>query len=224
LRIREQQWGPEHPGVANVLIYLANLYRKQGKFEEAEPLYQRALHINEQQVSSSSNYARAYLHRGYVYLRLKKREHACADFAKYASLQPGDVNAAWMVVYANFGKQHPGVEIAERLEKVAEFDPQSDEACVCRGVALGLRGKPQEGLTELEQALRLDSLNEDAWFWKGMMCAYLGQSAVAIESIEQALLSDFPPLLLTPLFWLEREIPHFYHEYAEPLLKQHELL
>jgi hypothetical protein len=57
-----------------------------------------------------------------------------------------------------------------------------------------------------------------------MMCAYLGQSAVAMESIEQALHSDFPPLLLTPLFWLEREIPHFYHEYAEPLLKQHELL
>jgi tetratricopeptide (TPR) repeat protein len=48
LCIWEQQLGPEHPDVAEILDNLANLYRKQGRYAEAEPLYQRALHIREQ--------------------------------------------------------------------------------------------------------------------------------------------------------------------------------
>src|SRR5712672_3036064 len=113
--------------------------------------------------------------------------------------------------------------MSHRLEAIVDLDPQSDEAYVCRGVALGLRGKPQEGLTALEEALLLDAHNEDALFWKGMMYAYLGQSTVAMESIEQALRADLPPILLTPLFWLEQDSPNFYQEYAEPLLKRYEL-
>ncbi len=37
--------GPEHPKLATRLNNLAELYRKQGKYEQAEPLYQRALAI-----------------------------------------------------------------------------------------------------------------------------------------------------------------------------------
>ena len=103
------------------------------------------------------------------------------------------------------------------------LDPESDEACTCRGVALGLRGKLQEGLTELERALNIDGESEDALFWKGMTCAYLGRNKVAIESIEQALQAGMPPLLLTPLNWLEQDRPQYYYEYAEPLLKRYEL-
>lgn len=39
--------GPEHPSEANSLNSLAVLYRTQGKYEEADPLYQRALAILE---------------------------------------------------------------------------------------------------------------------------------------------------------------------------------
>jgi tetratricopeptide (TPR) repeat protein len=39
--------GPEHPDTAQTLNNLANLYRKQGKDDEAEALYQRALAIRE---------------------------------------------------------------------------------------------------------------------------------------------------------------------------------
>jgi len=113
--------------------------------------------------------------------------------------------------------------MAERLEAIALLDPEDYEAYVCRGVALGLRGKPQEGLTELEHALHVYGKSGDAWFWKGMMCAYLDRSTTAMESIEQALRAGLPPLLLTPLFWLEQENLHFYQKYAEPLLKRHGL-
>ena len=43
--IREKALGPEHPDVATSLNNLAVLYRAQGQYAEAEPLYQRALAI-----------------------------------------------------------------------------------------------------------------------------------------------------------------------------------
>ncbi len=39
--------GPEHPDVARSLNNLAMVYTDQGKYEEAEPLYQRSLAIEE---------------------------------------------------------------------------------------------------------------------------------------------------------------------------------
>jgi len=40
--------GPEHPNTAKSLNNLAALYKAQGKYEQAELLYQRALAIREQ--------------------------------------------------------------------------------------------------------------------------------------------------------------------------------
>ena len=39
---------PTHPDVATSLNNLAGLYRSQGKYADAEPLYQRALNILEE--------------------------------------------------------------------------------------------------------------------------------------------------------------------------------
>src|ERR1700737_1846913 len=43
LAIREKALGPDHPDVANSLNNLAELYRKQSRYGDAEPLYQRSL-------------------------------------------------------------------------------------------------------------------------------------------------------------------------------------
>jgi tetratricopeptide (TPR) repeat protein len=45
--IREQQLGEKHPATAASLYNLAKLYRAQGRYGEAEPLYQHALAISE---------------------------------------------------------------------------------------------------------------------------------------------------------------------------------
>jgi tetratricopeptide (TPR) repeat protein len=39
--------GPEHPATAASLNNLSELYRAQGKYEEAEPLYRRAMTIRQ---------------------------------------------------------------------------------------------------------------------------------------------------------------------------------
>ncbi|MCH8963264.1 MAG: tetratricopeptide repeat protein, partial [Bacteroidetes bacterium] len=43
----EQALGPDHPSLAITLNNLAGLYESQGKYDQAEPLYQRALAIME---------------------------------------------------------------------------------------------------------------------------------------------------------------------------------
>ena len=44
---RERVLGPEHPDTAQSIYNLAVLYKNQGKYELAEPLYQQALAIDE---------------------------------------------------------------------------------------------------------------------------------------------------------------------------------
>ena len=47
LAIREKVLGPDHPDVAVSLNNLGVLYQNQGRYDDAEPLYQRALEIRE---------------------------------------------------------------------------------------------------------------------------------------------------------------------------------
>ena len=47
LAMREQLLGPDHPEVANSVNNFAALYDSQGRYDDAEPLYKRALAIRE---------------------------------------------------------------------------------------------------------------------------------------------------------------------------------
>ena len=47
MAIREKVLGPEHPNTATSINNLAGLLRTTGRYEEAEPLYRRALAICE---------------------------------------------------------------------------------------------------------------------------------------------------------------------------------
>ena len=42
-----QNFSSDHPSVAPVIKHLAFLYRRQGKYEQAEPLYKQAVEIRE---------------------------------------------------------------------------------------------------------------------------------------------------------------------------------
>ncbi len=47
LRLGTEEFGPDDPTTATMLNNLALLYHDQGKYAEAEPLYQRSLAIDE---------------------------------------------------------------------------------------------------------------------------------------------------------------------------------
>ena len=47
-RLREEVLGPMHPDTATSLNNLAVLYNSQGKYDDAEPLFKRALAVREE--------------------------------------------------------------------------------------------------------------------------------------------------------------------------------
>jgi tetratricopeptide (TPR) repeat protein len=72
LVIREKALGPNHPDVAESLNNLAVLYKNQGRYTDAEPLYRRSLTIEEKALgpdhpavaTSLSNLASMYVDQG----------------------------------------------------------------------------------------------------------------------------------------------------------------
>jgi len=97
LQICEKQLGADHPQTAGSLNNLADLYRSQGKYAEAEPLYVRALQIREEQLGadhpdtagSLNNLAGLYYQQG----RYEEAELLCQQ--------------AVQVALASLGMEHP---------------------------------------------------------------------------------------------------------------------
>jgi len=200
-------------------------YNNRGNAYDELKEHQRAIFDFDRAIELNPKYSDTYYNRGLAFLFLKNTEQARTDYTRSYELDPTDVNALWMAEWAEMSKERPGTEIARRLEDIAAVDPQHYVSLVCKGVALGLRGKLREGLAELEQAIQLEPEHWDSYFWKGMLCAYYyrGRNLVAIEAVEKALEVGLPPVLLTPLHWLEKDLPDFYEKHAAPLLARYEV-
>lgn len=128
-----------------------------------------------------------------------------------------------MIVFVSMGKVRPEIETAERLEGIATINPQHYVADICAAVALGLRGKPSDGLSRLKQVHQEHPQDEDSYFWEGMLSAYYypNKPQIAMEAIEKALDLHMPPILLTPLYWLQKDNPQFFERYAKLLLDKY---
>jgi Flp pilus assembly protein TadD len=153
---------------------------------------------------------------------LKCIDQAKADFIHCWELDPTANYAAWMIEWSTMCLQRTDSSAeAERLEAIAAIDPQHYLAFVCKAVASYLRANYEKASSELEQSITLKPNEADAYFWKGMSLASLGHDNEAISTIEQALALDIPPVLLSPLQWLQDERPDFYQRYALPLLNRY---
>ena len=183
--------------------------------------YQRAIEDYTRAIELDPEFALPYSSRGLAHLWLGNIRQAKDDYSRGWKLDRTDINAAWMAEWVAMGKERTGIETAARLEEIASTNPEDYVAHVCWGVASGLRDKLKEGLAELEKATSLVPEWWDAYFWKAMLCACLGQNLVAMEAFEKALEMDLPPILLTPLYWLEKDRPNFFSEYAAPLLARY---
>ncbi|MEO8954048.1 MAG: hypothetical protein ACR2H5_19375 [Ktedonobacteraceae bacterium] len=67
----------------------------------------------------------------------------------------------------------------------------------------------------------------DAYFWQGMLRAYYyrepSHDKETMETFRKALDVGLPPVLLTPLYWLERDNPAFFARCAKPLLDEYDV-
>ena len=139
-------------------------------------------------------------------------------------LDPTDMNYGWMIEFVDMCQKKPSLAMIERLETLAERNPESHYAYICKGVAHLLCREFEKALKELEQASKLDPDSEDAYFWISIAYASLGQDDEAKAAIDRSLELKLPPVLLTPLRWLGEDRQDFYEKYVEPLLTSYNVL
>ncbi len=95
MRIREQTLRPDHPELAKSLNNLANVYEEEGKYAQAEPLYQRALALAER-ANGPNHPDVAALLDNFVMLYLDQHNYSAAepladraiDIVKHAGGEP----------------------------------------------------------------------------------------------------------------------------------------
>ena len=92
----------------------------------------------------------------------------------------------------------------ERLEAMATMDSLDATAHICQGVAFYLRRDFEDAMRSFEQVASLAPRSWNPHFWKGMVCASLGQEEAAMAAIARALELKLPltPLLLSLLLLL----------------------
>src|SRR5581483_4415612 len=193
-------------------------YTDLKEHEQAITNYNRALELN-------PSYALAYYSRGITYLHLRKIALARDDCKRSLEFDPADITTAWMIEWVEMNKQRADEKTAERLATIVTIEPEDYIAYLCRGVALGLRGKGKAGLEGIEKAISLEPIAWSAYFWKGMLLLYYyrksAQDREAIAAIEQSLDLGLPPVLLTPLYWFERDRPDLFEREIRPLLARY---
>ncbi|EFH83713.1 tetratricopeptide repeat protein [Ktedonobacter racemifer] len=201
----------------------AILYNNRGISYNSLQQYNKAIDDYNTAISLEPNYAPAYYNRAYSYLYINDVEKAKQDFITAVEKDLNDLKAKWMCVFVSLTEQYPGLEVAGHLDQLAAIKPQKYTSLVCLGVAFGLRGKLKKGLIQLDAVIHARSKSIDAFFWKGMLCAYYyrGKPHLAVEAIEQALANGLPPVLLRPLYWLREDNPAFFEQYARPLLERY---
>ncbi len=203
---------------SNVDLYdiRASAYRRLNEYDQA-----LADHIHTLELAPGEDWP--YASRGLTYLWLKDINQARADYTRGWELNPTNVYNGWMVEWLRMCQERADLETAGRLESIAAADPQHYTACVCRGVALWIREYVEEALAELELAISLGLEEWDVYFWEGMIRASLGQEDEAVRVLKKALALHLPPVLLSPLRWLEQRNLNYYEKHALPLLAEYGL-
>jgi tetratricopeptide (TPR) repeat protein len=204
----------------------ANAYAKRGLAYIDLNEYLRAIEDYSQAIELVPTYKWAYFQRGYAYLWLKDIQQAKANLARCLELDASRVQAHWMDTWIGMCQERPDREMVQRLEEIVTTvsDTQRYGTNVCRGIILWGRGSFEQALIQIEQAISLDPTIEDAYFWKGMICASLRKDEEAITAITKALELKLPPVLLTPLRWLDKDRQDFCQKYVEPLLTRYDIL
>ncbi len=212
----------------NIALHLtpdsASIYYNRANAYDAQCNYQKALEDFDHAIALAPDLAYAYGNRGHIYAQLRDYPKARADYNRAFALKPTDINIAWTVAWASFGRTPPDKETVKKIEAIAALDPDHYTSYLCRGIVIGIRHKDlKAALAEIQKAEDLEPEEWDPPFWKGIVYAYLGRTLAAKEAIQKALDHRLPPLFLLPLSWFEQAKPDFFAEYAVPLLQMYGL-
>jgi CHAT domain-containing protein len=154
LIIREKALGPDHPDVAASLNGLAVLYRSQGRYADAEPLFQRALSIREKALGADHPDVSEPLNN-LVYLYNLQARYADALPIVRRTISQGIAAkyAAFPVLFASQSKNliSAGQALTDSYQLVQRVSSSAAASAVLR-----LAARFAAGTTELAQLVRKD--------------------------------------------------------------------
>ncbi len=173
LQISEQQRGPEHLDVAYPLHGLAELYRKQGRYAEAEPVFLRELQITEQQLGPEHPEV-AYALTGLADLYSEQNQYAEAEplYQRALSIREQRLGPKHLLIasplhglatlYLKQGKYAEGEPLFQRALHIREQQlgpDHPDVATVLSGLANLYReqGKFEQAERLFQRALAIDT-------------------------------------------------------------------
>jgi tetratricopeptide (TPR) repeat protein len=143
--------------------------RGKDKFDSKD--YHGAIYALTEAVSADADYADAYLYRGYSYLSLDytvtdRQWKAIENLSAYLKRKPGNAAAhmwrgeAWSQIgYAD--RAHNDFTAAIKIKP-------SSRAYEMRGANWLSKFKYAEALTDLNEAIKLDANNANAYYWRGL--------------------------------------------------------
>ena len=92
-----QQAGRDHPDDAEILVYLAEIYRNTGKPDEAIPLYERALHLDPTQLTATVGLGGIMMERRQFAGAIRLWEDALAKDAGLVLVRTNLAMAYWQI-------------------------------------------------------------------------------------------------------------------------------
>ncbi|MAC28758.1 MAG: hypothetical protein CMN29_27655 [Sandaracinus sp.] len=133
-----------HPEVQALWGVLGYVRMRQGRLEEAEAAFDRAIRLDPADATALRN-------RGILRHRLGRRPEAHADLRRALRYDPNDVNALAELaqIYEQVGR---GPEARPLIERIVRLQPRNVQAWVDLSVA---QPDPDEALASLERALAL---------------------------------------------------------------------
>ncbi len=154
-------------------------YAKKGELEKAEQEYLIALRIQPKAIPTLMNL-------GTLYLRMERIELAHEQFQKVLSIDPDNSDA-----YLHLGDIHAArgrwPEAESAFRRAVELDPDNKEAHVqLAEISLRLQKHRDETLQELQEALKGDPEDYDAWMLMGNVLAQKGQTEDALRAYDRA--------------------------------------
>jgi regulator of sirC expression with transglutaminase-like and TPR domain len=195
------------PGYVWAYCYRSQAYNRLGEYELALQDSTHAIKLDS---------TLAYGCRGQTYLRLSDLQQALTDFSKAWELDPTRLYYGWLIEWSKMCLPQPDTATAERFEALAARDSTHHLASVCRAVAHWLQKNVEAAWRELQQAPPPEPNDEAFSFWRGMICVSLERDDEALAAFEHVL--HLPPVLLTPLSWIQHQRPDFYAQEVIPLL------
>ncbi len=151
---------PNPMAEANFNTALGQKLALQGRYQEAVPLYRRALEIAPD-FAGAAYFAEAHYNLGTLYFKLNQADKAGEELQQAIDLDPGlaEAHYNWALLLAARGRLG---EAIEQYQKAIIASPDFIEARYDLGVAFGLRGQVEDAIEQYRKAIEINPDYADA--------------------------------------------------------------